>query len=226
MRSRLVCVLLLWPSLASGQGVTVDDVRVEDLPADVDHDPVTQVVVVREESPADVLRDVRLDNLRQRRGEGWTLLLGGALATIGGGVVAIARRDDEGWLAGGVTTLSFGVINALLGFGLLDLSGSRRRAIIDGRHGIRTQYGDVREAEMLDQRRTALVYGVNFGLDVAYIVAGALMWALGAAYEPDKPWLVGAGVGMLSQGAFLLAFDLAGMVRASGRAEAVRALPR
>ena len=169
------------------------------------------------------LRDVRFENLRQRRSEGWTLVVGGVLSTLGGVAALVWKPDDEAWLAGSVTTISFGVINTLLGMGLLDAGGARRQAVIDHRLYSYSQYRPVRETEIKTQRSAALAYGINFGLDFLYIGAGVLLYALGQAND-DRPWLKGAGIAMASQGAFLWAFDLAGLIRARRRARAVEQL--
>lgn len=56
------------------------------------------------------------------------------------------------------------------------------------------------------QRRLRTTLLVNAGLDVAYVGAGAGLWASGVQ-QADPAW-VGAGQAVATQGLFLLGFDL------------------
>ena len=170
------------------------------------------------------LRKLRFEHLLQRRGEGLTLLLGGLISTFGGAAVAVFKRDDNAWLAGGITTLSFGVINTLLGVGLRDRGGTRRRRVLDSRMFYDSQYRTTRARSMAEQRSAVVAYGVNFGLDFLYIAAGAVMVAMARADSSNRRWMSGAGIAMIAQGAFLWAFDLAGLIRARHRVRALEAL--
>lgn len=170
------------------------------------------------------LMDVRLAQRAERRREGFWLFGWGVANAVGGTIVAIARRDDQAWLAAGVTTASFGVIDAVLAFGLLDLGGTRRRMILDGRSGVHTLAPDVREAELTGQLRSAQGFAFNAGLDVFYMAAGILLYALGRVRSEPSGWEEGAGLAMVGQGAFLLGFDLVAWIRSNRRAETLRAL--
>ena len=172
------------------------------------------------------LREVRLVHHAQRRREGLWLLTWGLASTVGGALVAGIRHDDEAWLAAGVTTASFGAIDALLSLGLLDFSGARRRMILDDRSGVHVRFDDVREAELVASLRSGQGFAINAGLDVFYIAAGLLLFALGRARgsSDEGGWEEGAGLAMVGQGAFLLGFDLAAWRHANRRAEAIRAI--
>ena len=79
------------------------------------------------------LTALRLDARNSRRVAGFWLLGFGVVSTLGGAAVAVTGRDNQAFLAAGITTLSFGAVNGLLSLGLLDLSLARERAILDER---------------------------------------------------------------------------------------------
>ncbi len=95
----------------------------------------------------------------------------GVANALAGGAAAIAGRDDRYWLAAGVTTLSFGVINALLSIGLLDLGGRRRAAVRSGlsRGGVAEErtLTEIRDAEIAAQLRSGTTFALNTGRDRA-----------------------------------------------------------
>jgi hypothetical protein len=183
-------------------------------------------LTMRPSTPELRLREVRLVQNAERRREGLWLFAWGLASTVGGALVAAIRHDDEAWLAAGVTTTSFGAIDALLALGLLDLSGTRRRMILDDRSGVHVRFEDVREAELVAALRSGQGFAINAGLDVFYVATGLLLFALGRARgSSDRGgWEEGAGLAMVGQGAFLLGFDLAAWIHANRRAEAIRAV--
>lgn len=155
-------------------------------------------------------------------------MTGGLVSLALGGIVALAFREDEALLAGGVTSASFGAINAGLAFGLLDLGGRRAIATCARYQGSLDLDRELFE-ESTGQLRSATGFALNTGLDVAYIVAGALMFFVGQAgddpsVDPGTPWMRGAGVASITQGLFLLAFDIALWRRSNRRAQAAGAL--
>jgi hypothetical protein len=152
----------------------------------------------------------------------------GVANALAGGAAAIAGRDDPYWVAAGVTTLSFGVINALLSIGLLDLRGRRRAAV---RSGLRRDGGveerslaEIRNLEIAAQLRSGQIFALNTGLDVVYIGGGALLFAFGRRDDPAQRALMGGGLAMVIQGAFLLAFDIVHWVASNRRAARLRTL--
>lgn len=184
----------------------------------------TELDTVEATTDPDALREVRSANAAQYRREGWWLFGWGVASALAGGVVAIALRDEPEWLSFGLTTAAFGAIDAGLAAGMLDLGGSRREAITAGRLGDLTDPDAILDASITRQRKSGQVFALNFGLDVAYITAGLLMFFLGRAKNPDEQLLTGSGIGMITQGAFLLGFDLAAWIHTGDRAEALERL--
>ncbi len=88
--------------------------------------------------------------------------------------------------------LAWGAVDALLGVAARWFAERNRR-----RHGSTQAIAD-REARRL--RRILLA---NAGLDVIYVAGGIWLWATGA-----DAFAAGCGLGIVVQGAFLLAFDL------------------
>jgi hypothetical protein len=172
----------------------------------------------------EALRRVRTANLEEQRREGWWVFGWGIASALAGGVVAIALRDEPEWLSFGLTTAAFGAIDAGLALGMVDLSGTEREAIDAGRLGDLTDSKAILDESITAQRKAGQIFALNFGLDVAYIASGLLMFFLGRAQDPDEGLLTGSGIAMISQGAFLLGFDLIAWIRTGQRAEALEAL--
>jgi hypothetical protein len=177
------------------------------------------------EEPSARLSALRLRQLEQRRVEGSWLLGWGAANTLLGSGLAVGFRDSPPALAASLTSASFGLINALLSLGLLDLSHKQRRAILADAHtpapmAISAQ----REQALITQLKSGQGFALNAGLDVFYIASGALLFGIGQAY--GKRWGApeGAGLAMVGQGAFLLGFDLFSWFAVNRRAEALRVL--
>ncbi|MEM6957885.1 MAG: hypothetical protein AAF645_19470 [Myxococcota bacterium] len=167
--------------------------------------PAELVAVAASPRAADAGRaaDARLQlrQLDQRRRLGLGLLLWGAASVLGGGVALAASRGRTEWLAAGSTTAAFGAINAGLSLGLLDLGARRRATLVAGE-------GPSREEARVAQLRSGQVFALNLGLDVAYMAAGALMFALGRrGGDRGDLSLRGAGLAMVSQGLGLFVFD-------------------
>jgi hypothetical protein len=165
------------------------------------------------------LMDWRLEQRDARRCAGFWLLGWGVANAVAGTTLAIIERDHQAWLAAGVTTASFGVINALLAPSLMDLSGAREQLIrADARDP-----AQIREDELVANLKTGQTFAVNAGLDVFYIAAGLLLYALGHVQTPRVGWEEGTGLAMTVQGAPLLAFDVVNWLAANQRAAHVRA---
>jgi hypothetical protein len=176
------------------------------------------------QSRLDRLTELRLDARTERATAGDWLLAWGGVSAIGGGVFAIIQHDHQAQLAAGITSASFGVINALLSIGLFDLSGARERRILDDR-ARPDAYARLREQEIVAELHSGQFYAINAGLDVAYIATGVLMYLLGAARTRSDTWEKGVGVAFISQSAFLLAFDILNWANANARAARLRELP-
>jgi hypothetical protein len=169
------------------------------------------------------LMDWRLEQRSARRSAGFWLLGWGVASALAGTTVAIIERDHQAWLAAGVTTASFGVINALLAPSLMDPSGARERQIRADQRDPHSDLARIREDELVANLKTGQTFAVNAGLDVFYISAGLLLYALGHVQAPRVGWEEGTGLAMAVQGVPLLAFDLLNWFAANGRAAQVRA---
>lgn len=169
------------------------------------------------------LADLRLSIRDGRRTAGFWLLGVGLASTVGGAALAIAGREQHVSLAAGITTASFGAINALLSFGLLDLSETHLQRIQAERDPQR--FVQLREAELISHLESGQFFAVNAGLDVFYIATGALLCAIAAVRDQRDRWELGAGLATLGQGLFLLTFDVVNWLASNRRAAAVRALP-
>jgi hypothetical protein len=173
-------------------------------------------------SPLEQLTRLRLDAQQERISAGYWLLGWSALSLVGGGALALSQHAHPAFLAAGVTSAGFGVINALLSLGFFDLSGAREQRIFDDRTRDDV-FTELREAELVAELRTGQFYAINAGLDVAYLATGVLMYVLGASHSHSRTdWEKGVGVGFMSQSVFLLGFDGINWIDANQRAARVR----
>ena len=153
-------------------------------------------------APAGELEDVERiydESVRQRKNLMIALTAGGVVSTIAGVGLMVPEENDQAWRVGGGVTLGFGVVNALLGGFAL--------------RGITHEKPITTRRELLAQSsREAVVFGVNLGLDLAYLMASAtaiLASQLGVD-NPDR-WLAGGVTGAV-QAVFLLGIDVAGVL--------------
>jgi len=170
------------------------------------------------------LANLRLSQLAARRTAGFWLLGFGVLSAAAGGSLIAFGHDRDAWLAGGIATVSFGVINAVLSLGLLDLSHARQRRIVAERDQARDAWAALREAELVAQLQSGQFFAFNSGLDVAYLTAGGLLCALAAARGGRDRWELGAGLAVIGQALFLLVFDIVNWLDTAGRVTALRSL--
>ncbi len=191
--------------------------------ADVDVAPEHVASGFGAEFELDELRELRLQHRVQRRREGWSLAIIGALGVVGGSVMAIAGRDDSFYLAHGLTALSFGAINLPLGIALMDLGGGSLLEIENDVAGAAIGFDSVRCEAIRGQRGKRISFAVNTFLDVLYIVAGVLMIGL-ADRTGSKRGSEGAGWAMITQGGFLLGYDIYGWAASSRRIRQLEAL--
>jgi hypothetical protein len=177
------------------------------------------------ESPSRVLHvelgRTLLEQRSARRTAGYALLGWGVANAVGGGLVAGIERDHEAWLAAGLVSASFGVVNALLAPSRMDLSGTRERRILREQRDPLADLTVIRERERTAQLKTAQTFAFNAGLDVFYISAGLLLYALGHVQSPRVAWQQGAGLALATQGLPLLVFDVYNWVAANDRAGAI-----
>jgi hypothetical protein len=175
-----------------------------------------------ERSARQDLTDLRLSSHQARRTAGLWLLGFGAVSTLSGGLIAAIGHEDKAWLAAGITTASFGIVNALLSFGLLDLSDTDKERILAAR--TRGVFLQQREAELVTQLKSGQFFAVNAGLDVFYIATGAFLCVIAGMNGGKDRWELGAGIAAIGQGVFLLGFDVVNWIGANNRAAGVRAL--
>ncbi|MCA9581322.1 MAG: hypothetical protein KC416_05975, partial [Myxococcales bacterium] len=112
--------------------------------------------------------ELRLRHIDEKRSEGLALGIWGAANLVGGGAVAAALHGEGFWLGAGLTSAGFGLVNALLSLGMLDLGGSRRGAVETG-----PAPDPIPSAAA--EYRSGQIFALNLGLDVAYIASGILM---------------------------------------------------
>lgn len=169
-------------------------------------------------------RQLRLAQRDARRREGLALLVWGAANVVGGALAAGVKHDDRGWLSGSLTTVGFGAINAALAFGLLDVAGHRRAAILAEPGGSRARLQALRGDQRAAQLKSGQVFALNAGLDVFYLATGAFLLTMAQRHTKHADWERGVGAAFLMQGTFLLGFDIACWIGANRRAEAWRSL--
>ncbi len=169
---------------------------------------------------AEALVALRLQHVRERRLEGAALLSLGVVGTLGGALVAVVGRDDPGLVAFGLVTASFGVINVPLGIGLLDLRHRGREEALELTAATSETIAERVQAWASGERWKRVSFAVNTGLDVVYMITGALLIGLaGRTNRPDSAR--GAGWAMVTQGAALLVYDVYGIAATTRRARAL-----
>jgi hypothetical protein len=182
------------------------------------------VDLTRPDPAADALADVRRSLQVERREAGAALLTGGLLSVAGGALSAGIGHEDPFWLGFGVGTAGWGAINAALSIGMLDLGGGGLAAIEADRALRGEALARAREEALRDQHRAATTFALNFGLDVAYIASGILLFFL-ADQVLDDPWdqelLRGYAAAQTGQGGFLLVFDLVEWIASEQRADRI-----
>ncbi|MEM9877017.1 MAG: hypothetical protein AAF928_19115 [Myxococcota bacterium] len=138
---------------------------------------------------ADALRDAYLARSRGLGGA----LAGWAAASMVLGATQWATADDAFTRGIGIQNLAWGGIDGILA--TIGLASSI------GEDGVAAPAAD------WEGKRQTLetIYWVNFGLDVAYVTTGALLWGLGGNDD-----VRGAGAGVVLQGSFLFAYDFVG----------------
>src|SRR5438552_3006409 len=138
------------------------------------------------------LRELNRDRLRTNR-LAMGVLAGWAAANIASGVLGGALDRDPQRQALFFTNAAWNVVNALLAGMALYGNLTTDPAALDFK------------ASVAAAAKVEKIYLVNAGLDAGYVVAGVLLWQLGAARL--DPRLDGVGQSVLVQGICLLVFD-------------------
>ncbi len=149
-----------------------------------------------------------------------TLTAWGAASVAAGAAIAIAKREDKRWLTFGLMNAAVGAIN--VGFGVAGLvQYANERRTLAGKETLEGEAARDYQTALIGRHRSeATVYAMNFGLDIAYLTAGALLWVFGERFL-NNPVLHGMGMGGIIQGAALLIYDLAGWILAEERGAVV-----
>lgn len=185
------------------------------------------VDLTRPSDRAVALAELRLE-LRRERLAANTVLLGGGLGSLAaGGVVASVGYETPFWLAFGLGTAGWGLVNAVASLFLLDLDGADLRAIGAGRALRDDALADAREEALRREHHDATILALNLGLDVFYVGSAVLLFLLGPQIDDveARGALEGYAVAQMTQGGWLMAFDLIGLLMANGRAGRIADLP-
>jgi hypothetical protein len=155
---------------------------------------------------ADELSDLHDDYARSQRRVSIALLSGGLASIAIGGALLGGGPSDQGWYVAGAVTIVFGAIDAMLGgMALPGLKKSEAKW-----RDSKTQRRDLFE----DAGRMTVAYGVNLGLDVGYVMAGAAALLAGLLGAPSSHSWIGGGAAAMVGGAFLIGVDTAGLLGA------------
>ncbi len=143
----------------------------------------------------------RLTRLRAARREMSYVLAGWAVSSvvIGTGGLFVVRGEAAGAQLLGAAAMQFaiwGVINAVFAFG--GIAQARRADATPATP-------ETWEVEDADRRRVLKILRFNFGLNWVWLATGVVLLAWGGATQ--SPALLGHGVGVLVQAAFLTVFD-------------------
>lgn len=168
------------------------------------------------------LTELRLSIRDDRQTAGVVLLSMGLVSVAVGGALAVVGRDEKMLLAAGITTASFGAVNAALSFGMLDVSGNDERRIRAARDP--NDFEVRREAELVAHLRSGQFFAVNAGLDVFYMATGALLCVIADMQNQNDRWELGAGIALIAQGAWLMVFDIVNWLNSNSRAARFREL--
>ncbi|MCC6810039.1 MAG: hypothetical protein IT381_21595 [Deltaproteobacteria bacterium] len=140
----------------------------------------------------------------------------GGASVIAGTIIAAAKHDDKWWLTHGLMHASVGAIN--VGFGILGLvQHQNEKRTLAEKLALEGDAVRAYQQELIARHRgSATIYALNFGLDVAYLTAGALLWAIGQRMTKNDV-MFGMGVAGVIQGAALFIYDLTSWMLAEQR---------
>lgn len=185
-----------------------------------------QVDLRRPDPIAVELTEARLSFQTHRREAGAALLSFGLASAVAGGVTMGVAHEDPFWLGFGVGTAVWGAINAALSFAMLDL-GDAGFAAIEGDRELRGEaLARARERVLRDQSGSQTLFALNTGLDVLYVLSGVLLFFVAdqLADAGEQSSLRGYAISQVTQGAFLLVFDVVEWIAAIAAADRVAAI--
>lgn len=186
-----------------------------------------QAVDLRAPDPAAIrLTETRLAHYGTRRDENLVLLVGGLGSLAAGAVVTGVLADDPFALGFGIGTMVWGAVNAIASLLLLDLDGAERGRIEQGRRLRGEALSEARLTELRDRDAQSAIWALNLGLDVLYVVSGALLFLVADQLEApsDREATRGYALAQLCQGGLLFAFDLAGWIVSAAQASDIDAI--
>lgn len=138
-------------------------------------------------------------------------LLTWSVANLGVGAGGWALADDTRWKAFHRANFLWNTINVAIA--IPSVIGAAREDPTEWTLG----------SLMTSDRSLVLAYGINTGLDVAYVFAGAFLHEYGRRIDSDD--LVGTGWSLMIQGGYLFIYDLVMWMTHAKGAKAVRVMP-
>jgi len=139
-------------------------------------------------------------------------LLAWSVANLGVGAGGWALADDPRWRAFHRANLLWNTVNVAI-------------AIPSVVGAVREDPADWNLGSLMDEdRKLVLAYGINTGLDVGYVFAGAFLHEYGRRIDNDD--LVGTGWSLMLQGGYLFIYDLVMWLTHAKGAKQVRVMPQ
>lgn len=138
-------------------------------------------------------------------------LLAWSVGNLGVGAAGWAIADDPQWRAFHRANFLWNTVNAAI-------------AVPSILGAVREQPGTWSLGKLVDEdRKLVLAYGVNTGLDVGYIFAGAFLHEFGQRTGNDD--MIGTGWALMAQGGYLLVYDLVMWAIHARQAKKLRVVP-
>lgn len=139
-------------------------------------------------------------------------LLTWSVANLGVGAGGWALAEDPRWRAFHRANLLWNTVNVAI-------------AIPSVLGAAREDPGEWSLGSLMDEdRKLLLAYGVNTGLDVGYVFAGAFLHEYGRRIDNDD--LVGTGWSLMVQGGYLFVYDLVMWLTHAKGAKKLRVMPQ
>lgn len=143
----------------------------------------------------------------------------GALSTVGGAALLIPDGDNQAWRVAGGATLAFGAIDVVIAaLGLAGLRAEERAFAADHAARRAADGSGLRRARLRmahAERREAIAYAVNLGLDVAYLAGGLIAVGVSQTSVGDPERWLAAGLATTIQALFLVGIDVVGTLTAA-----------
>ncbi len=142
------------------------------------------------------------------------LLSDGAISVAAGAGLLAPGNNDQAWRVAGGVTLTFGVIDVVLGISGTLGTARELRNFIAAQPAHRADLVSARRAGVAAPQKKATVFALNLGLDVGYITGGSVaILASQLGVDHSGRWLAGGSAAAI-QGLALGVIDLVGMLAA------------